>query len=259
MPRKPRWYDPFPEATAQIDCGGESHRVSWRRGKLVLEDHDLTAERAMLAFGGELCPCMRVLEMWVNQFRMAPDQFLQLRNWLGPNAFLAPEEFALVRRLAMILSWERSWRQTFFFRVKQAQLLADELKATALPHLRQHANAWKPKTGARVVSGCQVELIPTNQRATLDGTTDRVALKVTAQLPPTWVVDVWARGVPTVDGAFVLSLTDASSVDDLGVVAGRWEPTGSGTWATVTAPARVRRLPGGDGADGGWRLEWEDR
>ncbi len=253
MPRKPRWYDAIPESTAAVDCGGESHRVTWRRGKLVLEAHDLTAERAMLAFGGEPCPCMRVLDMWVNQFRMAPDQFLQLRKWLGPNAFLAPEEFAVVRRLAMILSWERSWRATFFFRVKQAQLLADELKAAALPHLREHANAWKPKTGARVLSGCQVGLVPTNQPATLDGTTDRVAMKVTAQLQPTWVVEVWARGIPTVDDAFVLKLVEARSVDDLRVVAGRWETTGSGTWATVTAPARVWR----DDPGGGWRLAWE--
>lgn len=253
MARKPRWYDPFPETTVLIDCGGESHRVSWRRGKLVVEAHDLTAERTLLAFGGELCPCMRVLEMWVNQFRMAPDQFLQLRNWLGPNAFLAPEEFSLVRRLAMIRSWERSWRATFYFRDKQAQLLGDELRTSALPPLREHLNAWKPRTGARVVSGCQVGLVPSNQSPTLDGTTDRVAMKVSAQLQPTWVVDVWARGVATVDGAFVLKLTEAVSVEELRVVAGRWEPTGSGTWATVTAPARVRRGPQG------WALEWEDR
>src|SRR5947209_20387385 len=109
MARKPRWYDAIPEATATVDCEGQQHRVTWRRGKVVLEAHDLTAERAMLAFGGELCPCMRVLEMWVEQFRMAPDQFLQLRNWLGPNAYLAPAEFELHRRLSMILGWDRSW------------------------------------------------------------------------------------------------------------------------------------------------------
>lgn len=254
MPRRPRWYDPLPEATATVDCGGESHRVSWRRGKLVLRDHDLTAERAMLAFGGELCPCMRVLEMWVNQFRMAPDQFLQLRRWLGPNAFLAPEEFALARRLAMILGWERSWRRTFYFRVKQSQLLGEELKAVALPALREHAAAWKARTGARVVSGAQVVLVPSNETPSLDGTTDGVAMKVTAQLQATWIVDVWARGVATLGEAFVLRLVEARAVDDLSVVAARWAPTGRGsTWATVAAPARARRA----GADGPWELTWE--
>ena len=89
MPRKPRWYDPLPEATATVDCGGEKHRVTWRRGKVVLEDHDLNAEKGMMAFGGEMCECMRVLAMWVEQFRMSPEQFLGLRKWLGPHADLA--------------------------------------------------------------------------------------------------------------------------------------------------------------------------
>jgi len=255
VPRKPRWYDPFPETTALIDCGGASHPVTWRRGKLVLEAHDLTAERAMLAFGGELCPCMRVLEMWVNQFRMASEQFLQLRTWLGgANAFLAPEEFALIRQMAMMQSWERSWRATFYFRDKQGQLLANELKAKALPALRRHVNAWKAKTGARVVSGCQVGLAPSNQPVTLAGSTDGVAMKVMATLHATWVVHVWARGVAVVDDAFVVRLSDATSLDDLGVVAGRWEPTGSGAWTAVTAPARVRRATG---AADEWHLEWD--
>jgi len=254
--RKPRWYDPFPQTTANINCGGESHPVTWRRGRLVLEAHDLTAERAMLAFGGELCPCMRVLEMWVNQFRMASEQFLQLRNWLGPNAFLAPEEFALIRQMAMLQSWERSWRATFYFRDKQGQLLADELKAKALPALRQYVNAWKPKTGARVVSGCHVGLVPSNQPATMAGSTDGVAMRVSASLHATWVVNVWARGVAVVDDAFVVRLRQAASLDDLGVDAARWEPTGSSGWSTVVAPARVRRATS---ASDEWRLEWDAR
>jgi len=110
MPRKPRWYDPLPEATATVDCGGEQHRVTWRRGKVVLEDHDLDAERGMMAFGGEMCPCMRVLEVWVEQFRMPPDLFGQMHTWLGDQAFLLPTELALPRRMGFVQSWERAWR-----------------------------------------------------------------------------------------------------------------------------------------------------
>jgi hypothetical protein len=256
VPRKPRWYDALPEATAVVDCGGEPHRVTWRRGKLVLEAHDLTAERTMLAFGGELCPCMRVLEMWVTQFRMPPEQFLGLRKWLGPNADLAPAEFDLHRRLAMILGWDRSWRQTFHFRVKQAQLLGDELKDKALAPLRQHLNAWKPKTGARVISGCQVALIPATDPPRVEGTTDGVAMRAGAMLHARWLIDVWPRQIAMVDDAFVVGLADALSVDDLRVSAVRWEPNGPRTWATVAAPARVRRDPGTGGA---WHLTWEDR
>ena len=254
MPPRPRWYDPLPEATATVDCGGEAHRVTWRRGKLVLQDHDLTAERTMLAFGGELCQCMRVLEMWVEQFRMPPELFVQLRSWLGPNADLAPIEFDLHRRLGMIMGWDRSWRATFYFRVKQAQLLGDEIKDKALVPLREHLNAWKPRTGARVVSGCQVALVPGNEPSLLEGNTDGVAMRASAKLHARWLIDIWPRDLATVEGAFVLELAEAVSVDDLQVRAVRWEPNGGGTWATVTAPARAWR---DRTADGAWHLTWQ--
>lgn len=250
-----RWYDALPEATALVDCGGELHRVTWRRGKLVLEAHDLTAERTMLVFGGELCTCMRVLEMWVEQFRMPPELFGRLQTWLGPNAYLAPLEFDLHRRLGMILSWDRSWRTFSHVDDKKARLLGDELKDKALPPLRQHVNAWKPRTGARVVSGCQVAVVPAGQPSVLEGNTDRVALRATARLHARWLIDVWPRGIATVDDAFVLELTEATSPDELDVVAVRWEPGGAGAWSTVAAPAHVWRDAGGDGT---WHLKWEN-
>ncbi len=253
MPRKPRWYDSLPEATVVVNCGGEDHRVIWRRGKLVLEAHDLAAERGMLAFGGELCPCMRVLEMWVEQFRMPPELFVQLRKWLGPNADLAPAEFDLQRRLGMILGWERSWRRASYVDRQQERLLGTELKDKALPLLRQYLNEWKPKTGARVISGCQVAVVPTAAPATVEGTMDGVAMKAAARLHGRWLVDVWPRGIATVDDAFVIGVLDVASADDVHVQAARWEPTTAGRWATVERPARVRRDDGGD-----WHLTWEN-
>ena len=255
MPRKVRWYDPLAEVTALVDCGGAHHQVRWRRGKIVLEAHDLMSERAMLAFGGELCPCMRVLGVWVEQFRMPPELFGHMHTWLGENAYLLPDEFALPRRLAMVLSWERAWRSESWLPTKQADLLAGELKEKALAPLRQHVNAWKPKTGARVVSGCQVALVPSNQTASVEGTTDRVAMRAIARLPARWMIDIWPKGIAVVDDAFVTELAEPVSVDDLRVVAVRWEPDGHGTWGTVAAPARVRRDPGPIGEP--WHLTWD--
>lgn len=254
MPRQPRWYDALPEVSANVVCGGESHRVTWRRGKVVLEDHDLGAERGMVAFGGELCPCMRVLEIWVEQFRMPPDLFGQMHTWLGEQSFLLPDEFAQPRRSAMVLNWERTWRFESWLPTKQAKLLFEELKDKALPALRRHLNAWKAKTGARVVAGCQVALLPSNRTPNIDGSTDRVAMRATAWLHPRWVVDVWLHGIAVVDDAFVVDLTKARSGNDLEVVAVRWEPDAAGSWATVAAPARVWRDAGSDGE---WRLTWE--
>lgn len=256
MPRSLRWYDPLPETTAIVNCGGEDHRVSWRRGKLVLEAHDLNAERTMLIFGGELCQCMRVLEMWVEQFRMPPDLFGQMHKWIGENAFLVPAEFAVPRRLGMILRWERAWRFEAWLHSKQTDLLAVELKEKALAPLRAHINAWKPKTGARVVAGCQVALTPGNRPAGIDGTTDRVAMRATALLHARWLVDVWPHGIAVVDDAFVVDLRKARTLDDLDVLAVRWEPDAAraGTWKAVAASARVWRDAGSGGE---WHLTWD--
>jgi hypothetical protein len=255
VPRRPRWYDPVPEATAVVSCGGEAHRVTWRRGKLVLEAHDLTAERTMLVFGGELCECMKVLEMWAEQFRIPPDLFVQLRSWLGPNAHLAPLEFELPRRLGVIVSWERAWRAMVHLPIKQARMLDDELKARALAPLRLHLAAWKARTGARVVAGCAVALLPANEPPTVEGTTDGVAMRAVGRLHARWVIDVWPKGIATVDDAFVLDVLDAVTDDDLRVLATRWEPTAGVEWAAVDRPARLRRPPG---AGGTWKLTWED-
>lgn len=255
MPRKPRWYDAIPPATALVDCGGQHHRVTWRWGKLVLEDHDLTAERTMLAFGGEMCPCMRVLEMWVEQFRMPVELAEHMPKWLGEHAFLAPPEFDLARSMAMFVSWERLWKFTSWLPSKQATLLSAEIKARALPPLREYLNAWKARTGARVVAACQAVLLPSNQPSTIDGTTDRVAMRAVAHLHARWLVDIWPRDLAVVDDAFVLDLAEAVSADDLHVRAVRWESKGPGRWATVAARAWLHREPG---AGQPWHLTWED-
>lgn len=59
-----RWFDALPAVTAEIDCGGEAHRITWRRGKLVLEDHDVLAERSLTALGAKPPMCVEVLDAW---------------------------------------------------------------------------------------------------------------------------------------------------------------------------------------------------
>ena len=59
-----RWFDALPAVTAEIDCGGEEHRITWRRGKLVLEDHDVLAERALMSLGARPPVCVEILDAW---------------------------------------------------------------------------------------------------------------------------------------------------------------------------------------------------
>jgi hypothetical protein len=156
----------------------------------------------------------------------------------------------------MVLAWERLWRFESWLPNKQSRRLDREIKELALPYLRAHLNAWKARTGARVVSGCQVGLARGFDTATVEGTTDRVAMRATARLRPRWLVDVPPREIAVVDDAFVVALEDALTPDDLRVSAVRWEPNGPGTWGTVAGHARVRREPG---TGGEWHLTWEDR
>lgn len=59
-----RWYDGLPPVRAEIRCGGVPHRIAWRDGRLILEDHDALAERSLAAFGTPPPMCVEVLEAW---------------------------------------------------------------------------------------------------------------------------------------------------------------------------------------------------
>ncbi len=252
LPVRPRWYDALPEVTALIECEGDHHRVRWRRGKLVLEDHDLAAERTMEVFGGEPCVCMRVLRLWQDQFGMPPELFAQLQTWLGANAFLAPTELSVVRELGMVLSWEREWRRTFYMNRKHEQLLQRQLKERATPALRQHLTHWKERSGARVVGAATVQVLRSDQPSALSGRMDRVAVRASASLVPRWITDVWVKGIAVVDGAFVLEVADAVSRSDLRVRAVRWEPGDGGVLNPVDAAATLSYR------GQAWRLAWGD-
>jgi hypothetical protein len=59
-----RRYEGLPDVEAELHCAEEPHRIVWRRGRLVLEDHDLLAERSLIAFGSEPPLCVEVLDAW---------------------------------------------------------------------------------------------------------------------------------------------------------------------------------------------------
>ena len=90
--RPRRWFDGLSPVTAKIRCGGQQHRITWRRGKLVLEDHDLLAERSLTALGSEPPLCVQVLQAWQ---RMRNPELLY--GFLLRDNAMAPEEVAVPR------------------------------------------------------------------------------------------------------------------------------------------------------------------
>ena len=111
-----------------VDCNGERHRVTWRRGKVVLEDHDLRAEEAMLAFGGKPFPCLGLLRRWrdMHTWAMSDELFRTMSARLGPEAVL-PGPLEPVLELGLMLTWERTWRRSSFY-TDYERLLREHLR-----------------------------------------------------------------------------------------------------------------------------------
>ncbi|HET7487734.1 MAG TPA: hypothetical protein VFJ85_07375 [Acidimicrobiales bacterium] len=257
MPVRDRWCHHVPAATAEVICGGERHRVSWRRGKLKFEDHDLSAERAMLAFGGETPECLQVLTLWrnVHSWAMSGELLQHMQSRLGPEVLLAPGDLRRVSDLSLLLTWEREWRRRRYFS-DHGRILAEQLRQRAMPPLRDHLKYWMARHGSRRLSKVELELGRHNQPAVVRGHMDSVGVRASATLGVQWLVQVWARGLEVVDGALVLEVVEEQvhgTPEVARVRAVRWERQGAGVFP-VAATALVQRLPAGE-----WRLEWEDQ
>jgi len=242
-----RWCHHVPPATAQLACGGDRHTVTWRRGKLVLEDHDLGAERAMLALGGEMPACLATLQLWRNlhTWAMAGELFGQLRARLGDDALFGPGELAEAHQLGLALTWERAWRRAGHF-TDHGRLLAEQLRPRALPPLREHLRYWLRRHGSRRLSSVEVEPARDGPAGMLTGEMDSVGVRAVATLSARWLVRVWGRGLAVVDGAFVVDVDDAAGppLDAAGVAvrAVRWSPDPGrpGCYVPVEEPAVAR-------------------
>ncbi len=243
-----RWCDHIEPATALVDCNGESHRVTWRRGKVVLEDHDLSAETAMLAFGGKPFACLGVLRRWrdMHTWAMSGDLFRTMSARLGPEAVL-PGRLGPVHELGLMLTWERTWRRSSFM-TDYERLLLEQLRSRALPPLRQHLGLWRARSGARLLSSVEVEVLRPGRTPSLLGTMDRVRVRATAAIGVSWMLRVWARGLASVGDAFVLDVADGEWREGtaLDVLAVRWEEGRGGAWSPRALPARVIRDGSGE-------------
>lgn len=59
------WWLGIPDAEARLSCGGETHQLRWHAGALLAVDHeDTEGERTLAALAGERCACVDVLDAW---------------------------------------------------------------------------------------------------------------------------------------------------------------------------------------------------
>ncbi|MGH9154779.1 MAG: hypothetical protein ACRD1K_02745 [Acidimicrobiales bacterium] len=276
-----RWYDGLEPVTVPVPCDGVTHRVTWRRGNLVLEDHgNLTAEQALVALGGAACQCLQVLDAW----SVGPPRSGALARYsevmrMWPTLSRPPERVTLptlVRlgfdprrqrwleaqdarlRMEHVLLWlpddlAARWMlgalagfERRYAGLKPMERLDLELVLGAASRvaLARGLRSWHRLRRAQPVSiACR--LAPPGTRPALAGRVDQWRADIGVDLPLSWLWRVWARGPVLVDGCFVLDVEG----DEARVV--RWDRTAPGVIEAVTVPARLRR----DG-DGEGHLRW---
>lgn len=102
------WARRLPRVDVAVPCGGTTHRVLLRRGKLVLADHAIAAEAVVAALGASTPACFdvyrswRLREQWEIALQPRGPGFHQLYRRPPLPAGLAP---ALER--GIVRGWER--------------------------------------------------------------------------------------------------------------------------------------------------------
>lgn len=246
-----RWCDRLEAVTELVECSGERHRISWRGGSLVVEDHDLTAERTMRALGAETPECLRLLKQWrdLSSWATSTELYVQMRARLGPERILAPGALGERHELALLLTWERAWRASSFRADGHERLLADQLQARATEPLTRHLALWSQRLGCRQLPSIEVKLRRPGQAPRMVGAINRFTARLTVGLGVRWVLEVWARGLAVVDDGFVLEVRPGAGLVARAI---RWEPQPDGGARPVVQAARLGRSGGGE-----WRLAWD--
>lgn len=281
--RKPvtPWWQGIEPVTAPVGCGRSEHTVTWRRGRLVLDDHPgLTAERALVALGGDAGGCLDVLSAWGSA---GPDPRLAARfTWLVgrwpaiddpldrpppvPVAAAGPgprqRAYEQVRRQAVIealppelvVRWllgattalDRRWGTLSDDGRSHLQLV---VAAAANRGAARCIRSWQRLARVqRLAIDCR--LLPPGRAPAMTGRVDGALARAEVELPLSWLRRVWARGAVVVDGCFVL---DAGPESDRAEVV-RWERREPGVAEAVAVPARLWR--DGDRRGGTWHLRW---
>lgn len=247
-----RWCDHLAPVTATVACSGTEHRLSWRRGAVVVEDHDLGAERTMKALGAETPACLRILAQWrqLHTWATSTELFAQMRARLGDEKLLGPGALAPPHELALLLTWERAWRFSSFYGKGHELLLQSHLQTCAIEPVRRHAALWADRLGHPQPPRVEVKILRPGQDPRVVGVIDRFTTQVRAGFGVRWVLEVWARGLALVDDALVLDVVGSSR--GLSARALRWERNGGGEARPVVATAQLARDP-----EGRWRIRWD--
>ncbi|MBM3683412.1 MAG: hypothetical protein FJW83_02555 [Actinobacteria bacterium] len=238
------WADDAAPVEVSVACGPSIHRLRWSGGRVETCDHDLDAEEALVAFGGDVLPCVRLHRLWrdavadggfLEEWARRPEPDPVRRDWLaGALRRLRAEG---VQDLLPALPPGRAERMGEVLVDLPAPLLDRAAVAAAARVLERRVAVGPPPPGLdAVVDAVRVRLRsafvaslrrwaevvrpaalvplrcgvrptaggPPVVRGRLDGRTSGAHLVVDVS----WLVDVWGRGIAVVDGDLVVAADD---------------------------------------------------
>ncbi|MGD9751531.1 MAG: hypothetical protein AB7W59_11110 [Acidimicrobiia bacterium] len=248
-PPRRRWYRAVPPATLQLDCGGARHTVRWKRGRLVLLDHDVGAEAALMALGSDKPACLTLLERWrtmLNGTAGAPGRAAarsvgsvaggraggRVRSAAAAGSDLRSfgADLARVIELSRLVRAERRWADPDLPAADRQRLvdaLVGGLRTATAASLRPSA----ARRGRQQVV-VHARPLPSGEEAAAEVTIGPARIEIDLQLPLSWVVEVAGRGLGEQPDRIVLAVIDQLPAEALaGVVGIVWEVDDRGSVA----------------------------
>lgn len=289
--RSQRWYAGLPAASTEIDCGAERHRITWRGGKLILEDHDIAAEQALSALGATPPMCLQLLDAWrgasedgkvlaellversghrpqvlavmnaAHQRRLQHASEMterarerlprERRRWMIGLLTALPPAMRRALLLSLLINLERRWGDAEFRR-DHAKHIEPALTAIARPLFERSARRWRRYANPFARFSLEASLLAPHEDPWCSARADAGGANAFVALPVSWLREVWARGIALVDETFVTGLRlGIDGQRTFPVLATRWERNDWETARWVQAPALVTQ-----GRRGDWRLHW---
>lgn len=220
-----RWARRLPKVDVEVACGGATHRVLLRRGKLVLADHSIAAEASAIALGATSPPCFEVYrswrarEQWETALQPRGPGFHQLyRRPPLPKALLGPLERGVAR------GWER--------RAARGEGLAGYALQKALRAKADPALAKAFDVDVRRFAGGPIARLELAIGSTpwVQGTITPAESSLLVRVTPDWLRRVGLPRLATFEQAFVVAVEPRRLVVD-------WRAAGERRWHAVLRAA----------------------
>ncbi|MCA1840605.1 MAG: hypothetical protein ABR507_04595 [Actinomycetota bacterium] len=241
-----------------ISCGGVEHEIGWDAGDLTLFHHDIDAEKALAALGGEACECIRVFDAWTTSDPLTDAAFLRPEGELplsrviennlqyvqmAQNRYLpsthpayvhALDEAGVLERQLCLAQLPRALRDRFCLELivavsdlidddQAGPLMEEALSARANASLEMCMRSWRRIDHASFIT-VEAWLCEEDEPPSIVGWATERSGMAAASLPIGWLIDVWGHGLALVDDCFILSVIELGS-DTGQVIASRWERT----------------------------------